>query len=230
MLRLVPSHPRRASARAHRVLRVLIERYSESSYRYRTDDWEAAFVFFASFHMGVSTGRSSLFHSDQDAANSGLHPEAVFWMEDRRCSLSFCGVQCYAPSNFVCFCFCFDTHGCVSRLSVFLSVFLSFCLSFSCHGSDNAFMCLCMCISHPPPNLSLTYRRAHREAIFPILIWSHLVPIRSFFIFVYLGPRSSVTVLSFVSFCHFIVPDLHWRCLFSVSFGSRSSSYRFAVS
>lgn len=31
MLRLVPSHPRRASPRAHRVLRVLIERYSESS-------------------------------------------------------------------------------------------------------------------------------------------------------------------------------------------------------
>lgn len=124
LLRLVPSHPRRASPRAHRVLRVLIERYSESSYRYRT--LGSASVCFASFHMGVSTGRSSFFHSDQDAANSGLHPEPVFWMEDRRCFLSFCGVEYCAPlaSHFVCFCFCFDTHGCVS-----LSFSLSFCLS-----------------------------------------------------------------------------------------------------
>lgn len=174
MLRLVPSHPRRASPRAHRVLRVLIERYSESSIVIA--HWEARpFALLPFTWVSAPAGRLPFIPIRMQLIPDCTRNLFSGWkIED---ALFLFVESSTAPLSHLILCVSVSvsTRMAMSEvvcLSVFLSFYLSICLSFSCHGSDDAFMCLCMCISHPPPNLSLTYCRAHREAIFPILIWS----------------------------------------------------------
>lgn len=154
LLRLVPSHPRRASPRAHRVHRVHIERYSESSIviALTTDDWEAqAFSLLPFTWVSAPAGRLPFIPIRMQLIPDCTRNLFSGWKIE---NAFFLFVECsVTPRLILCLSFPVSTHMAVSEvvcLPVFLSVFLSFCLSFSCHGSDNAFMCLCI---RPPPLL-----------------------------------------------------------------------------
>lgn len=151
LLRLVPSHPRRASPRAHRVLRVLIERYSESSIVIA--HWEARpFPLLPFTWVSAPAGRLSsipirmqLIPDCTRKLFSGWKIEDAFFLfvESSTAPLSHL-ILCLSLLSV-------STRMAVSEV-VCLSVYLSLVMGVT------TLSCACASV---PPNLSLTYRRAH---------------------------------------------------------------------